>query len=113
MSTCPELQNLNEGAWIRWVESFLAYRDSGPSRMTKEQMYACPFTRPRHAYEATLATGGWSTGPTKTIEVYAHQSDSWANFHYVDPKSPRAYHGCVLIEDKLFFVGGFDSMPPT
>lgn len=73
-------------------------------------LYSCPFTRPRLAREAVLATGGWSSTPTDTIELYDAHADRFVNFPYVDPAGPRAYHGASVIGNSIFCVGGFNGL---
>ncbi|CAF0715893.1 unnamed protein product [Brachionus calyciflorus] len=64
--------------------------------------------RPRIPHELLVVVGGWSIGsPTHSIETYDPKADIWQNFEYVD-RAPRAYHGCILLGDYIYIIGGFD-----
>ncbi|RNA32402.1 kelch 10, partial [Brachionus plicatilis] len=64
--------------------------------------------RPRIPHELLVVVGGWSSGsPTNSIETFDPQASIWQNFDYLD-KAPRAYHGCLVIGDCIYIIGGFD-----
>ncbi|CAF1358667.1 unnamed protein product [Adineta steineri] len=68
----------------------------------------CSFIRPRHPHEMIFAFGGWSGGnATNMLEAYDVRADKWTIIS-TDQVSPRAYHGCITIADKMYIIGGFD-----
>ncbi|CAF1155091.1 unnamed protein product [Adineta ricciae] len=68
----------------------------------------CPFIRPRLPHEMILAFGGWSGGnATSMLEAYDIRADKWTTIS-TQQISPRAYHGCITVDDKMYIIGGFD-----
>jgi kelch-like protein 10 len=70
-----------------------------------------------------FAFGGWSGGnATSMLEAYDVRADKWtvistdqgiysliSYFYSIYSKvSPRAYHGCITVGDKMYVIGGFD-----
>lgn len=68
-----------------------------------------------------VVVGGWSTGaPTNLIETYDPRGDIWQMLEQPDQEkpiftytnrcdnfAPRAYHGCVYMDNHIFVIGGF------
>ncbi|KAI2652438.1 Kelch-like protein 10 [Labeo rohita] len=60
--------------------------------------------------EILLAIGGWSCDcPTKIIEAYDSNADSWVRLPLQD-EHPRAYHGTAVLNEDVYCVGGFDGV---
>ncbi|XP_066301975.1 kelch-like protein 10 [Branchiostoma lanceolatum] len=69
-----------------------------------------PLAIPRIPYEVLFAVGGWSDrSPTPVVETYDTRADRWVD---VEPRDshPRAYHGIACLNQKLYVIGGFDSV---
>ncbi|KAJ3583118.1 hypothetical protein NHX12_034451 [Muraenolepis orangiensis] len=66
-----------------------------------------PLTRPRLPHAVLLAVGGWSGGPTNSVESYDAPTDRWVSVA-VGGEEPRTYQGTVLLRGCLYCVGGFD-----
>lgn len=63
--------------------------------------------RPRIPHELLVVVGGWSGGsPTSSIETYDPRAGIWQSFEHLD-KTPRAYHGCLVMKGYIFVIGGF------
>uniref|UniRef100_A0A8C6PSE9 Kelch like family member 10 n=1 Tax=Nothobranchius furzeri TaxID=105023 RepID=A0A8C6PSE9_NOTFU len=57
-----------------------------------------------------LAVGGWTDGsPTGVIESYNPNYDLWVKIPFSEETS-RTYHGVVLFNGSLYFIGGFDGL---
>ncbi|KAG8178061.1 hypothetical protein JTE90_026014 [Oedothorax gibbosus] len=66
-----------------------------------------PFLRPRVPHEIIFAMGGWSSGSaTNVMETYDCKTKRW--FFTTADNFPRAYHGMVWHQGKIYMVGGFD-----
>lgn len=64
--------------------------------------------RPRVPHEIIFAVGGWSAGsPTNFIETYDCRADKWYLTMGTD-RTPRAYHGTAVVDEKIYVIGGFD-----
>ncbi|OWF49315.1 kelch-like protein 10 [Mizuhopecten yessoensis] len=64
--------------------------------------------QPRVPHEVMFVIGGWSGGaPTNIVETYDTRADKWIICDSKD-EVPRAYHGTVTIDLKIFVIGGFD-----
>ncbi|KAI3388453.1 hypothetical protein SNEBB_009634 [Seison nebaliae] len=69
-----------------------------------------PITKPRIPHEILFVVGGWSGGsPTSVVEMYDTRTDKWIRLNHSD-SSPRAYHGSVTLNDKIYIIGGFDGV---
>lgn len=66
------------------------------------------FAQPRYPFEVLFAIGGWCESITAVIEMYDLKSDSWVQVFEEDPYGPRAYHGCVVRDNCIYTIGGFD-----
>ncbi|CAG0918919.1 unnamed protein product [Notodromas monacha] len=67
-----------------------------------------PLARPRIPNQILFALGGWSAGaPTNFIETYDARSDRWF-LHVSEDAPPSSYHGLVVLDNKIYMVGGFD-----
>ncbi|XP_060074906.1 uncharacterized protein LOC132554600 [Ylistrum balloti] len=67
-----------------------------------------PLTLPRVPHEVMFVVGGWSGGaPTNIMETYDTRADKWIMCDSTD-EVPRAYHGTVTIDLKIYVIGGFD-----
>ena len=65
--------------------------------------------RPRIPHSVIFILGGWSGGtPISTIEVYDSRADKWHCQPSITNGSPRAYHGLVALNNKMYLIGGFD-----
>ncbi|CAF0881192.1 unnamed protein product [Didymodactylos carnosus] len=71
----------------------------------------CPFIRPRYPHEIIFAFGGWSGGSaTNMLEAYDVRADKWTIIHCTDRAAPRAYHGCITLDNLMYVIGGFDGI---
>ncbi|XP_033728458.1 kelch-like protein 10 [Pecten maximus] len=69
-----------------------------------------PLARPRVPHEVMFVVGGWSGGsPTNVVETYDMRADKWIVCDTGD-EGPRAYHGTVTIDKKIYVAGGFDGV---
>lgn len=69
-----------------------------------------PLARPRVPHEVMFVVGGWSGGsPTNIVETYDMRADKWIVCDTGD-EGPRAYHGTVAIDKKIYVAGGFDGV---
>lgn len=67
------------------------------------------FALPRIPHEILFAIAGWSNGaPQSCIESYDSRADRWNRMPYEDPIGARAYHGTVVLNKRLYCIGGFD-----
>uniref|UniRef100_A0A0R3S5R3 BACK domain-containing protein n=1 Tax=Elaeophora elaphi TaxID=1147741 RepID=A0A0R3S5R3_9BILA len=56
-----------------------------------------------------LAIGGWEkTGPTNAVEVLDINGDRWQRVKTFEDNRRVAYHECVVINNKLYIIGGFE-----
>ncbi|KAG8184382.1 hypothetical protein JTE90_004554 [Oedothorax gibbosus] len=66
-----------------------------------------PFLKPRVPHEIIFAMGGWSQGSaTNVMETYDCKTKRW--FLTYGDNIPRAYHGMVWHQGKIYVIGGFD-----
>ncbi|XP_035221187.1 kelch-like protein 10 isoform X1 [Stegodyphus dumicola] len=67
-----------------------------------------PFLRPRIPYEIIFVMGGWSAGSaTNIMETLDVKSERWYLALIAD-SVPRAYHGMLWHQSKIYVIGGFD-----
>ncbi|XP_055947138.1 kelch-like protein 10 [Argiope bruennichi] len=67
-----------------------------------------PFLRPRVPNEIIFVMGGWSAGSaTNIMETYDCKTQRW--FLALNSDTiPRAYHGMIWHQQKIYVIGGFD-----
>ncbi|GIX78169.1 hypothetical protein CDAR_508851 [Caerostris darwini] len=67
-----------------------------------------PFLRPRVPNEIIFVMGGWSAGSaTNLMETFDYKTQRW--FLSLNSDSvPRAYHGMIWHQGKVYVIGGFD-----
>lgn len=66
-------------------------------------------TRTRLPRDILFCVGGWSGGsPIPNFETYDPFADRWITQKHLHDSSPRAYHGMVVHEGKLYLIGGFN-----
>ncbi|GBL92507.1 Kelch-like protein 10 [Araneus ventricosus] len=67
-----------------------------------------PFLRPRVPNEIIFVMGGWSAGSaTNLMETYDCKTQRW--FLSLNSDTiPRAYHGMIWHQQKIYVIGGFD-----
>lgn len=66
---------------------------------------------PRLPHDIIFAIGGWSCGQARAyVEAYDTRADRWICVPHEDPQGPRAYHGCVSIDNKIYCIGGYDGI---
>ncbi|OWF51388.1 kelch-like protein 10 [Mizuhopecten yessoensis] len=71
---------------------------------------ANPLARPRIPHDVMFAVGGWTNrSPICTVETYDTRADRWIICSKNDD-TPRAYHGTVTIDLKIYVIGGFDGV---
>ncbi|XP_059619102.1 kelch-like protein 10 [Phlebotomus argentipes] len=74
-----------------------------------QEILQCKLAQPRLPHEVIFTVGGWSEGSAKMeIETYDTRADRWVRISNDDPFGPRAYHGSVAIEGRIYCVGGFN-----
>ncbi|CAK9303911.1 unnamed protein product [Gordionus sp. m RMFG-2023] len=65
--------------------------------------------KPRLPHEIMFVIGGWSGGsPTNIVETYDTRADRWVKCTHLEPKEPRAYHGLITLNNKIYMIGGFN-----
>lgn len=64
---------------------------------------------PRLPYELLFAIGGWFDGAACSLfETYDIRADRWIEFEqFRDPHGPRAYHSSVVLDNKIYCIGGY------
>ncbi|XP_070377803.1 kelch-like protein 10 isoform X2 [Dermacentor albipictus] len=62
---------------------------------------------PRTPKDILFLFGGWTSGPTTDMLTYNCRATKW---RMMDKQNtmPRAYHGAAVINQCIYFVGGFD-----
>lgn len=66
---------------------------------------------PRLPHDVIFAIGGWSCGQARAyVEVYDTRADRWITLPNEDPQGVRAYHGCVVVDHKIYCVGGYNGI---
>ncbi|VDM44591.1 unnamed protein product [Toxocara canis] len=64
---------------------------------------------PRMARDLILALCGWEwLGPSNRIEVFDAVEHRWKRVPSMEDKRKISYHGCVVIDQKIYMIGGFD-----
>ena len=53
-----------------------------------------------------IATGGWDKEACNKVEAFDYISGDWLPSHFQMPIQ-IAYHNIQMIQDKIYFVGGF------
>ena len=67
------------------------------------------FANPRIPGTITFVIGGWGRdGVTDSVETYDRNTDQWFELSDCHLNTPRAYHGTVTIDDKIYVLGGFN-----
>ena len=67
------------------------------------------FANPRIPGTVIFVVGGWGRdGVTDSVETYDRNTDQWFDMKDCQLITPRAYHGTVTIEDKIYVLGGFN-----
>ena len=67
------------------------------------------YANPRIPGTVIFIIGGWGKdGVTDTIEAYDRNIDQWFAIKDCQLPTPRAYHGSVTTEDKIYVLGGFN-----
>lgn len=80
---------------------------------TESEIITPAFAVPRLPHEIMFAIGGWSEGsPQSCIETYDTRADRWIRIppYYEDPSGPRSYHRTVVLNNKIYLIGGFDGI---
>lgn len=63
---------------------------------------------PRVGRRCAFAIGGWSQHmPSNEFEMYDEKVDTWYKVPGLHLPGPRAYHGAVCTDSKLYIAGGF------
>ncbi|CAG9531721.1 unnamed protein product [Cercopithifilaria johnstoni] len=66
-------------------------------------------SEPRIQRDILLAIGGWEKGgPTNIVEVFDVNSNKWQRVKTFEDDRRVAYHECIVINDKLYIIGGFE-----
>lgn len=88
------------------------YRDCGRLQFIQDEVQTPTFAQPRIPHDIVFAVGGWSIGsPTAVVESYDSRADRWMRPEYMlDPQGARAYHGCAILDGKMYVIGGFDGL---
>lgn len=114
------LQNVAQNPFVREnshcreivdsVNNFL--RDCSRLQFINEEVQTPKFAQPRIPHDIVFAVGGWSIGtPTAVVESYDSRADRWLRpEHMLDPQGARAYHGCAILDNKMYVIGGFDGL---
>ncbi len=75
----------------------------------KNMDFSNPLVRPRIPRDVVFTIGGWSGGsPISFFETYDARCDRWYTHSLLEDIAPRAYHGLVAINNKIYVLGGFD-----
>ncbi|XP_065216409.1 kelch-like protein 10 [Planococcus citri] len=88
------------------------FRDCSRLQFINEEVQTPKFAQPRIPHDIVFAVGGWSIGsPTAVVESYDSRADRWMRPEYMlDPEGARAYHGCAILDGKMYVIGGFDGL---
>lgn len=63
---------------------------------------------PRLPADILFAIGGWFSGSACNLfETYDNRADRWIELDYKDPHGPRAYHSAVVLDHKIYCIGGY------
>ncbi|VDN83855.1 unnamed protein product [Brugia pahangi] len=66
-------------------------------------------TETRIPRDLLLAIGGWEKrGPTNVAEVLNINTNKWQRAKILEDKRQIAYHECIVINNKLYVIGGFE-----
>ncbi len=97
-------------AIVESVNNF--YRDCNRLQFVTEEMQTPKLAQPRIPHDIVFAVGGWSIGsPTAVVESYDSRADRWMRPEcMLDPQGARAYHGCAILDAKMYVIGGFDGL---
>lgn len=77
----------------------------------RTEMPTPAFAVPRQPHDIMFAIGGWSIGQSLTyVEAYDTRADRWIRVAEEDPFGPRAYHGCAVIGERIYCIGGYDGV---
>lgn len=107
----PYVHENNEcRAIIESVNTF--FRDCNRLQFITDEVQTPKFAQPRIPHDIVFAIGGWSIGsPTAVVESYDSRADRWMRPEYMlDPQGARAYHGCAILDGKMYVIGGFDGL---
>ena len=66
--------------------------------------------KPRIPSHILFVLGGWDKNVTDSVEAYDKNTDQWFEIKACELPEPRAYHGTVTIQDKVYVVGGYNSL---
>ncbi|XP_014664890.1 PREDICTED: kelch-like protein 10 [Priapulus caudatus] len=89
----------------------LSLQDGKEDKESESVLIESPLAKPRVPHEIMFAIGGWSGGsPTNLLEAYDTRADRWVKVDTVDEIGPRAYHGSVVLDKRIYIIGGFDGV---
>lgn len=90
------------------VKKFRPSQDRAIKSRTKE---LAKWIKPRIPSHIIFVLGGWAKeGVTDSVETYDRITDQWFEIRECDLPQPRAYHGTVAINDRVYVVGGFNGL---
>ncbi|VDD86668.1 unnamed protein product [Enterobius vermicularis] len=56
-----------------------------------------------------VAIGGWKNdGPTDIVELMDVNQECWRRIRYMEGKRKIAYHGCVVVGESIYVLGGYE-----
>ena len=95
-----------------WEQIQLSYNLVKKFRSAKDPVIKsnlARWLRPRIPSRVIFVMGGWAqNGVTESMETYDRHTDQWFEITECELPTPRAYHGTVNIDTKVFVMGGFD-----
>lgn len=86
------------------VKRFRSSKDRTLKSRTKE---LAKWVRPRVPSHVIFVLGGWANDVTDSVETYDKITDQWFEITPCELPHPRAYHGTVTIQDKIYVAGGY------
>lgn len=103
--SCPEAMSIikiaykfitksNAVEWMEWI---------------KDRSVDISLLVPRVPHELLFVVGGWvNSSACNLLEIYDNRADQWIQMdQFEDPHGRRAYHRAVVIENKIYCIGGY------
>ena len=104
--------------WIQGDDEIKAYLEAAnlvlhdiqaDPQPTKFDVETHRFLRPRIPRDVVFAFGGWTQASASNVmETYDSRVNKWYQTTSSSDFKPRAYHGMVTFQDKIWVIGGFN-----
>ncbi len=94
---------------LKTAEDFQRWKHVGEDVDLQRPLLPAAMVEIRFPKTCCIATGGWTQlQPSKSIELYDCKNDMWFALPDIQLPGPRAYHGCIEVDGKVYIIGGFD-----